>query len=87
MTTQDKALALAGGIGGGTPTSVNALRDDLSAAQVPKTAWGGCFRAAERDGDLTTNGFTVHSDEEKARARRVLVYRVNRRPNLRKTAA
>lgn len=69
----------------GAPFSVNAARDDLTTAQIPRSAWGACFRAATEAGYLTTTGMTTRSNDPTARGRRCLVYRIARRP--RKTAA
>jgi hypothetical protein len=66
----------------GTPISSNALRDDLDAAQIPRTSLGGCFQKAIDHGYLSTSGMTVRSNGPASRGSRVLVYLLIKRPGV-----
>lgn len=63
----------------GDTVSLNQLRDDVLAAQIPGQARGACFKAAAHAGYLRVCGF-VPSTDPAARGRRILQYVIERRP-------
>lgn len=60
----------------GSKISIDHVRRELEAAQVPPSQYGGLFAEAVRKGLLTWHGETTRSTYRPAKGRRICVYRV-----------
>lgn len=55
--------------------TIDDLRDDIEAAQIPASSLGGLFERACYSGVLHADGRTIRSTHPPARGRRILLYR------------
>lgn len=60
----------------GSTLTVDHIRDELEAAQVPPSQYGGLFAEACAKGLLEWTGDTVRSHHRPAKGRRVQLYRI-----------